>query len=121
MSTNSEKLYKSLYDDVSRRLEQDGQSMPISRDAFLATAEMQPGVLDVSLIEHLDNLSFLETTYLVVFSTMPKAETKRRWGKYLDSLLSAQFRASFLRVVLNRCSGGKRGVAIVNGEEYLQI
>ena len=120
MSTNSEKLYRSLYDDVNRRLEQDGQSMPISRDAFLAAVEMQPGVLDVSLVEHFDNRTFLETVYLVVFSSIPGEETIRRWGKYLDSLLSAQFRASFLRVVLNRCSGGKRSVVIVNGEEYLQ-
>ncbi len=120
MSTNSEKLYKSLYDDVKRRLEQHGQSMPVSRDAFLATVEMQPGVLDVSLIENFGNRDFLETAYLVVFSSIPGEETIRRWSKYLDSLLSAQFRASFLRVILNRCSGGKRGVAIVNGEEYLQ-
>ncbi len=120
MSTNTEKLYKNLYDDVSRRLEQDGQSMPVSRDAFLATVEMQPGVLDVSLLEHVDNRTFFETAYLVILSAIPGEETRRHWAKYLDSLLSAQFRASFLRVVLNRCSGGKRGVAIVNGEEYLQ-
>ena len=109
-----------LFDDVNRRLETDGQSMPVSRDAFLATAEMQPGVFDVSLLEHVDNRTFFEAAYLVVLAAIPGEETLRHWSKYLDTLPSPDFRARFLRVVLNRCSGGKRGVSIVNGEEYLQ-
>ena len=120
MATNTEKLYKSLYDDVSQRLEQDGQSMPVSRDAFMATVEMQPGVLDVSLLEHVDNRTFFEAAYLVILSAIPGEDTLRHWSKYLDSLPSAEFRARFLHLVLNRCSGGRHAAAIVNGEEYLQ-
>ena len=120
MSTTTD-TFANLYDDVSRRLEQDGQSMPVSRDAFLATVEMQPGVLDVSLLEHVDNRTFFETAYLVILSAIPGEETLRHWIKHLDSLSPAQFRARFLRLVLNRCSGGRRAVAILNGEEYLQV
>ena len=119
MSANTE-TYAKLYDDVGRRLGQDGQEMPVTREAFLAAAQMQPGVLDVSLLEHADNRAFFETAYLVILSAIPGEETLRHWGKYIDSLPPDQFRSAFLRVVLNRCSGGKRGVAIVNGEEYLQ-
>ena len=119
MSANTE-IFAHLYDDVSRRLEQDGQSMPVSREAFLATVEMQPGVLDVSLLEHVDNHMFFETAYLVILSAIPGEETRQHWSKYLDSLPSAEFRARFLRLVLNRCSGGRHAVAILNGEEYLQ-
>ncbi len=108
-----------LYDDVNRRLEKDGQAMPVSRDAFLATAEMQPGVLDVSLLDHVGNRAVFETAYLCLLSAIPGEETLRHWSKYLDTLPSSEFMASFLRVVLNRCSGGKHGVSIVNGEEYL--
>ena len=109
-----------MFDDVDRRLKKDGQTMPISKDAFLATAEMQPGVFDVSLLEHVDNRTFFEVAYLVVLSAIPGEETLSHWRKYLDTLAPSDFRARFLRVVLNRCAGGKRGVSIVNGEEYLQ-
>ncbi len=109
-----------LYDDVNQRLAKDGQSMPVSREAFLATAEMQPGVLDVSVLEHVDNRTFFATAYLCLLSAIPGEETLRHWSKYLDTLPSSEFIAKFLRVVLNRCSGGKRGVSIVNGEEYLE-
>ena len=108
-----------LFDDVNRRLEKDGQAMPVSRDAFLKVAEMQPGVLDVSLLDHFDNHTFFEIAYISLLSTIPGEETLRHWSKYLDTLPASDFRARFLRVVLNRCSGGKRGVSIVNGEEYL--
>ena len=120
MSTNIEALYAKLYDSVNQRLEQDGQEMPVTREAFSAAARMQPGVLDVSLLEQADNLTFFETAYLVILSAIPGEETRRHWSKYLDSLPPAEFRARFLHLVLNRCSGGKRGVVIVNGEEYLQ-
>ncbi len=108
-----------LFDDVNRRLEKDGQTMPVSRDAFLATAEMQPGVFDVSLLEHVDNRAFFETAYLCLLSAIPGEETLLHWGQYFDSLSTSEFKSRFLRVALNRCSLFKRGVVILGGEEYL--
>ena len=55
MSGRNAATYAKLYDSVNQRLVQDGQAMPVRREACVAAAEMPPGVLDLSLLDNADN------------------------------------------------------------------
>lgn len=119
MASMTTETYAKLYDSVNQRLVQDGQTMPVRRESFLAAAEMPPGVLDISLLEKADNRVLFEVAYICLLSAIPGPETLHHWGKFLDSLSPSQFKSRFLRVALNRFATFKRGVALLNCEEFL--
>ena len=120
MSSVETDVYTKLYDSIDRRLARSGQGMPITRAAFLTVADMSPGVFDVSLVDHADDRTFIEAAYLCLVSEIPNAETMRYLEPFLNSLASFQFRKRLLRVLLNQCSEGKKGVVILNGEDYFE-
>ena len=120
MSYVEAETYAKLYDCVSGRLAQGGRAMPITREAFLAVADMPPGVFDVSRVAHVDDRTFMEAAYVSLLSAIPSAETMRHFEAHLDSLSSFQFRKRYLRVLLNRCSAARKGAVILNGEDYFE-
>lgn len=111
--------YAKLYDDVRRALALAGRAMPVSEEAFLLAAEMPAGVLDVAQLEHADNRTFLEAAFLCVRLSVPNEAGMRYWGRYAESLTTAQFRRRLLRVIVNRCAARGQSISVVNGEEYL--
>ena len=112
-------IYEKIYDEVEKALTQAGQSMPVSREAFLLAAEMPAGVFDVELLEHADNRTFLEVAFLCIRFAVPGEGSMQSWNKYVESLESGQFRRKLLRVIVNRCAARGQNISVVNGEEYL--
>ncbi len=112
-------IYERLYDEVEQALARDGQSMPVTREAFLLAAEMPVGTFDVALLEHADNRTFLEVAFLCIRFTVPGEGGMRDWDKYVESLEPVQFRRKLLRVIVNRCAARKQRLSVVNAEEYL--
>lgn len=73
-------VYDQLYDIVSNEMTKNGKRMPCTKRAFLYAAEMETGRCDMSQMQDMNNLEFMESAYLSMFGRLPDGGARREFS-----------------------------------------
>ena len=96
-----DQVYSDLYDMVNNVMKEHGRQMASTKETFMSILHAETSVLDGIEVDHLDNLSFLETAYVVLMKRLPDREAMEHWGYYAGIYPPERFRKELLEVLLD--------------------
>ena len=88
----SEKLYQFL----SKRLEQEGESLPCTLDAMKVYARSARAELDYLDLINLDNRSLVDACYSISFNFSPPDDYIDQWREDIEKLSKDEFHKKFM-------------------------
>ena len=74
-------VYKQLYDIADEKLQNVGEHVAITQEAFLAGLKSEPARINVAeRLANLDDLSFLQAAYMMLLNRLPEDRLLKKCG-----------------------------------------
>lgn len=96
-----DQVYTDLYDIVEKKLEENHMQMDSTRDTFMTVLHADTSLLSGETVKDLDNLSFLETAYVILLKRLPDKDAMEIWSYYAKSLPKEKFRKELLETLVD--------------------
>lgn len=93
-------IYESIYDLVEEKMKANDQTMPCSKEAFLFSAEMEPGVCDGQKMIDMENETFFEAAFMGMLNRLPDASAIQGWEAKLKTSSPDVFREALLSSII---------------------
>lgn len=95
-------VYTGIYSIVERRLAANGLTPPCSCDAFLSVRKWRLGELRIAELSRLDNRSFVEAIFMILWNRPPTPEEKTVWSDDFDTLAPQDFQLKVMAFVASK-------------------